>query len=80
MICETLTVLFEGFISSQSGELLRAQSDVQSTLRAAYKRRRHHNDKGKAAIYAALALIEEKREAVMAIEAAVLPLIEQSSR
>ena len=62
------------------GELLRTQSDVQSTLRSAYKRRRHHNDKGKAAIYAALALIEEKREAVIAIEAAVLPLMNTSIR
>jgi hypothetical protein len=40
----------------------------------------NHNDKGVTGIYARWHMFEEKREAVMAIEAAVLPLIEQSSR
>jgi hypothetical protein len=37
----------------------------------------NHNDKGVTAIYARWHMFEEKREAVMAIEAAVLPLMPQ---
>lgn len=40
----------------------------------------NHNDKGVTGVYARWHMFEEKREAVLAIEAAVLPLIEQSSR
>jgi hypothetical protein len=35
----------------------------------------NHNDKGVTAIYARWHMFEEKREAAMAIEAAVLPLM-----
>jgi integrase len=38
----------------------------------------NHNDKGVTGIYARWHMFEEKREAVMAIEAAVSPLIERS--
>jgi integrase len=39
----------------------------------------NHNDKGVTGIYARWHMFEEKREAVMAIEAAVLPLMPQST-
>jgi hypothetical protein len=47
---------------------------VQNTSRSAYKRRRHHNDKGVTGIHARWLMFEKMHETVMAIEAA-LPLV-----
>jgi integrase len=40
----------------------------------------NHNDKGATGIYARWHMFEEKREAVIAIEAAVLPLMPEMTR
>jgi integrase len=40
----------------------------------------NHNDKGATGIYARWHMFEEKREAVIAIEAAVLPLMPEMAR
>jgi hypothetical protein len=40
----------------------------------------NHNDKGVTGIYARWHMFEEKREAVIAIEAAVLPLMPEMAR